>query len=247
VLGDTDPGVGANRDARVNYCWPGAKTFIPEAQGFQLLCADGKLTGSDKKHPAGVLDTRFDAWCCSVGSILPPERNPGQAAAPIPDIFAPILGIQNGVSGLKMADYIQFRAKGIMALRIDRTEGAVIQSGITTSLTPGLKNYARQAMADYVEDSIAVALAPFEKLPLTDSLKDLETSEVTAFLEGLLSRDNKPLQRIKGYTVDDKNGNTEELLDAGIFTIIIKVKTLASQDDLVLQAQVGETVVVTVQ
>jgi hypothetical protein len=242
VLGDSDPGVGANRDARLVYGWPGYQTFIKEAVGFPLLCADGKLTGSDQKHVDGVLDKRIDGKLASIFSILAPERNPGQAAAPIPQLMADVLGIQRGVTGLGMPDYIRFRARGIMALRIDRSEGPVIQSGVTTSLNPKLKNYARQAMEDFLTDSVSEALAPYEKLPLTEDLMDTELSEVKGFLEGLLSRDEPTKRRIAGYTLTEDRS----LSGDGVYIISMSVRNLASQDDLVLQATVGENVETTV-
>lgn len=241
AISDSAPGVGANRDDRIDYCWPGGTTFIPEAVGFALSGADGS-TVTD-----GTLDTHGDGWMASDLSQLAPERNPGQLTPPATTALAPILNIQRGVSGLQMADYIQMKAKGIAGIIFERSVGGyVFQSGVTSSLTPGLKNIARRRMADYIQDSLADALAPFAKQPLTQDLMDSETAEVTAFLDQLLSPNNPPAQRIVGYTVDDKSGNTSDQLAAGVFVIIVKVRTLASQDAIVLQTEIGETVTVTV-
>lgn len=241
VLGDADPGVGANRNQRVDYCWPGVIHSVPEAVGFLLSTADG-LTTQD-----GVLDDTTDHWLVSVLSNLAPERNPGQAGPPVDLVLAPILGIQRGVSNLGMNEYIAFRARGICAIRIDRTVGPIFQSGITTSLIAGEKNIARRRMADFIQDSISERLVQLAKQPLTESLKDTATGETVAFLEQLLSPGNPAAQRISSYVVDDKSGNTPDLEAQGIFVLIIRVRTLASADFIVLQTEIGEGVVTVTQ
>jgi hypothetical protein len=240
ILGDAAPGVGSNRDERVFYSWPGARTFVAEAVGLDIETANGATTDD------GVLDTHFDGWLASLLSNLAPERNPGQATNPVPIVFASIQGIQRGVSGLTINEYIQFRSKGIAALRIDRTAGPVIQSGITSSLQPGQKNINRRRMADFIEDSLAQALSSFSKLPLTDGLKDSIVSETNAFLVGLQSPNNPAAQRIAAFGVDDVAGNTPELTAKGIFVVIVKVRTLATADFITLQVEAGENVDVTV-
>jgi len=227
------------RHERVIWCWPGAQTFVPEAVGYQMKGADGFV------HTDGLLDTHLNAWMASLLSNLPPERNPGQGTAPVPDVMAPVIGFQRLVSGLLMSDYIAFRSSGIAALRIDRTVGPIFQSGITTSLTSGEKNINRRRMADFIEDSLAQRFVAFSKLPLTNSLKDAILSEADAFLSGLFSENNPPAQRISGYLLDDKSGNTPDLEAKGIWVLIGKVRTLATADFIVLQIEAGEGVKVT--
>jgi hypothetical protein len=245
VLGDVSPGVGAYRDERVNYSWPGAKTFVPEAVPFLIPTSDGHLAGGDQNHPAGIIEVPAAGWLISVESNLPPENNPGQSAPPVPGIMAPVIGFQYGAPVLGMSEYIQFRHSGIAALRIDRTVGAIFQSGITTDLVPGQKNINRRRMADFIEDSIAEALNPLSKLPLTQNLRDAATAECVAFLDSLLSPNNPAAQRIDDYEVDTKSGNTPTLEAQGVFVIIIRVRTLATADFIVLQAEIGEGVTIT--
>lgn len=239
IIGDTDPGVGGNRDERVIYNWPGAVTFIPEAVGFILGTADGLTTDE------GLLDVHLDSWMGGLLSVLPPERNPGQAAAPVPEALAGILGFQRGAPELGMNEYIQFRQKGIAALRFDRTSGPIFQSGITTSLTSGKKNINRRRMADFLQDSLAQRYQQFTKLPLTDALKDSIVAETDAFLLDLQSPNNPPAQRIVDYLIDDEGGNTPDSEAKGIFVVIVKVRTLATADFIVLQSEVGEAVNIT--
>jgi hypothetical protein len=230
---------GVNRAERIIYSWPGANTFIPEAAGVSLAGSDGILTTT------GNLDQPSSVWLAAVLSNLAPERNPGQAASPIPEVLSPITGIQRGVSVLGLNEYAALRAAGVCALRLDRASGPIFQSGITSSLTSGQTNINRRRMADFLQDSLALALTSFSKLPLTISLKDAITGEVDAFLNGLKSPSNPAAQRIVNYQVDDKSGNTPELLARGVYVVIVRVQTLSTADFIVLQTEVGEGVKIT--
>lgn len=240
AIASAAPGVGATRNERVDYSWPGAKTFVPEAVGFSLGTADG-LTTTD-----GVLDVPGDAWLTAVLSNLPPERNPGQAAPPVPLVLAPVAGIQRGVAALGMADYMALKANGIAGLRMDRNTGPQFQSGITSSLTSTELNINRRRFADFLEDSIANSLAEFVKLPLTQALKDDILTTIDGFCGTLLSPSNLSAQRIDGYLIDAISGNTPTTTAQGIYVVIVKVRMTPTADFLVLQAEVGNTVDVSV-
>lgn len=239
ILATADPGVGANRDERVIYSWPGVRTFVQEAVNFKLATSDGKTTTD------GILDVTSDGWALAVCSNLAPERNPGQAGPPVPGVLAPMLGFQRGLAPLGLDEYISLRSNGIMAPRFDRVVGPIFQSGITTSLTSGQKNVNRRRMADFIEDSLAARFVSFAKLPLTNQLKDAVAGEAVAFLTELLSPNNPAAQRITAFEVDTKSGNTPTLEAKGVFVVIVRVRTLATADFIVLQAEIGEGVTIT--
>jgi hypothetical protein len=240
VLNDAAPGVGATRDERVIYCWPAVRTQVSEASGYSIKTAAGGYTTD------GVLDQRADIFMASILSNLASERNPGQATAPVPTCLAGVLDFQRGnLPAFTMTDYILFKQYGIAAIRFDRTAGKVFQSGITSSITSGQRNINRRRMADEVQDSLASIYEKFSKLPLTNQLKDSIDAETVAYLESLLSPGNPSSQRIEAYSVDSKSGNTPALNEQGIYVVIVKVRMLATADDIVLQAEVGPTVTVT--
>ena len=241
ATGNTADGVGANRDERVIFCWPGVKTSVGKAQTISIKKADGTYTTD------GVLDVRSDAFMASILSNLAAERNPGQATDPVPLCLASVLGFQTGLvgPGFNMSDYINFRTYGVAALRFDRGGVKSFQSGITTALDTVQKNINRRRMADEIQDSLAQAYEKFNKLPLTTSLKDAIDTETVAYLNALLSPNNPAAQRIEAYQVDSKSGNTPELNAAGIYVVIVKVRMLGMSDTIVLQAEVGPTVTVT--
>lgn len=241
VLGDASPGVGAQRDERIFYAWPGAKTLVPEAVGYSLKGADAVATTD------GLLDIPLCFWLASLLSNLAPERNPGQSTDPVPGVMASILAMQRGAPAMNQGVYINLRAKGIAGLRFDKTAGYIFQSGVTTSLTSGQKNISRRRMADFCEDSIAERFNQFAKQPLTNALKDSILGEAVAFCEDLLSPNNPAAQRIDGYLVDDKSGNTPEMTARGIHVVIVKIRMTPTADFIVLQAEVGESVNVTAQ
>lgn len=228
-----DPGVGANRDERVFYSWPGIQTFVPEAVGVKVKGADGVF------YTNGIIDVPGDGWLTAVCSNLAPERNPGQAADPVPTILSPVLGYQRGVTKLNMKDYIALRAAGIAGIRMDKTVGPVFQSGITTSLAGGKKNINRIRFADFVDDSVADAIMDISKLPLTQATKDAAEIEIDEFLADLLSVQNPAAQRIDAYLIDIKSGNTPDLAAQDIYVIIYKVRMTPTADFIVLQSSIG--------
>ena len=238
VLGDADPGVGANRSDRVVYNWPAARTLIPEAVGVPLKGADGV------DHSDGILDVPTDAWAVSVISSLPQERDPGQSAEPVRTVLSPVIALQRNAPPLGLAEHKLLKKAGIMALRIDRTVGPVFQEGITSSLVDGRTDINRRRFADFVEISLAEIYNLYAKQPLTETLKDSLVAETTAFLAGLLSATNPAQARIAAYQIDPLNGNTPDREAQGIYVIISKVKMFPIAKFIGVQAEVGPNVVI---
>ena len=239
VITDTTYGVGVIRDERVTYTWPGAQTFIPQAQGFSIRGADANY------YTTGVLDVPADEYLASVESNINPWASPAQPNAPVPTLLSSILGLQRGAPMLGINEYTQMRASGICGLRIDRTTGPQFQSAVTTSLVPGETDINRRRMADYIEDSLAQALQPFTKQPLSSALQDAAVGQVDSFLAELLSINNPSAQAIAAYSIDDKSGNTPDLAAQGIFVILVKVQMLPLTNFILLEAQIGVNVQIT--
>lgn len=238
AVGDSSPGVGATRDERVFYSWPGCIHSVPEAVNTLIATADQDYTDD------GILDDSYDHWLASLLSVLPPERNPGQTSEPVPTSFASVAGLQRGVSGLGISQYTLLKQKGIAALRVYRSVGPIIQSGVTSSLISGKLNINRRRMADFIQDSWAEAIVNFSKEPLTEGLKDEILSVSIAFFEDLKSVGRPASQRINDYKVDDISGNTPDLEAQGIYVLIGRVRTLATADYIVLQTEIGEGVTI---
>ena len=151
-------------------------------------------------------------------------------------------------NSLTKQDYINLIAGGVCALYHDRAAGWQWMQGVTAAnptLYPTRVPIKRRRMADLIEDTIGQIAAPFLKQPATTERIDSFTSEVRAFLNSLLSADQPSSQRIVAFSLDDQSGNTAANLALGIFVLIVNVQTLASMDDIIIQANIGETVQVT--
>jgi hypothetical protein len=235
------PGVGAYRSQRTVYCYPGFNTFVPS------IGAVG-LSGGAGFTATGNIDQTSDGWLISICSQLPPEENPGQDTQFTSSVNSIELGAN--VQGFGLPDYIAFKAAGICAARFDTDNGvAIFQSGVTTvnpATNPQLVRIARRRMADFIEGSLAQIAGPFGKQLNTLQRRLALAGEFRSFLGGLLGTAAGNGQRIEGYDVNEFSGNTLQLLQQGLFRIIVNVTTLTTLDSIVIQADIGDQVVTTV-
>ncbi len=230
------PGMGAYRSDRVIYCYPGTCMFVPQI-------ATRGLSGGTGFTADGIVDVGFDSFVASCCSQINPEENPGQ----LTDFMTQALGVERGnpdVQSMDQGDYEAFKAAGIAALTME--DGvATIQSGVVNvdpAVYANKKNIARRRMADFIQDSLAVAMKPFSKKLALATRRAECVGVVEAFLHSLKSPGNKSAQRIDDYQIDARSGNTPNALAQGIFRIIIRVRTLSSLDVIVLETTIGETV-----
>lgn len=229
--------VGLNRSDRVFYTFPGWRVRVPEI-AFRGTAGGAGFTDD------GIITVRADGPLATLVCQLAPEENPGQATGLIENFFA----VEDVYSGsttvpLTIDSYIAFKRNGICAPRRDPFSGSIYQSGITSSITPGLTTQARRKMADFIQDSLATRLVPFSKRLATQSRLDGIRSVIEQFLSELQSVNNPETARIDSYLVDETSAQTPELTARGIFAFIIKVRTLSSLDAIVLQTEIGEGVV----
>jgi hypothetical protein len=231
------PGVGAYRDRRIVYAFPGVSTYVPQIA--QLGLAGGEGFTAD-----GFIDVGFDSWEVSIASQLAPEQNPGQETG-FASLAVAIERNNPDVQDLQIADYIQFKAAGIAAPKI--SEGVcVIASGVTSvnpATHPGLKNIARQRMADFIQDSVSQRLKAYSKRANTRDNRASVMAEIEGFLSLLLSKNNPKSQRIDSYFTDGKTPNTPDSLARGLYWIVSKVRTLSSMDVIVFDSEIGENVI----
>lgn len=232
-----EPGVGAYRDQRVIFCWPQANTFVP------LIALRG-LSGGAGFTATGNVDIGADGFMASILSQLPPEENPGQETPFAAGVNS--LETSGVATALEITDYQNLKAAGIAGLRVDN--GVVVfQSGVTSvdpAIFPNLKNIARRRMADFIQDTLARRLKGFGKRLSTNARRKAITSEIRQFMGGLLSVSNPDSQRIAGFSLNDKDGNTATTLAQGLYRLILKTRTLASLDSIVLETTIGESVVI---
>lgn len=232
------PGVGAYRDQRVIYSYPGGNMSV-------AAIAKVGLAGGVGFTADGIIDVGSDTWLASVMSQLPPEENPGQETP----YAANLLGIERNnpdVQAMNIQDYRAFKAAGIAALRMDEGK-AIWQSGVTSVnpvTQPGLKNIARRRMADYIQDSLAAGLKKYTKKLNIQARRALVIALIDGFLASLKPKSKPDSHRIAGWMTDYKSGNTDETIAAGMFRAITKVRTAPSMDVIVLDTEIGEGVLI---
>jgi hypothetical protein len=160
-----------------------------------------------------------------------------------------IIGFELGnadVADMKLQDYVNFKAAGIMALRFaDGTP--IIQSGVT-SVNPAVQSALapmnRRRMSYFIQDSLAQGLSQFSK-KLSTRLRRAEAySVVQAFLASLKSVGNDEAQRIEDFSIDAKKPNTPNTLGQGIFRMQVKVRMIATLLDIVIDVTTGAGVTV---
>jgi hypothetical protein len=223
------------RRDRVIYDWPGWTIYVSEiaavgADGGVGFSADGLIhIGSD--GPRAYIDT-----------VINPEENGCQDTG----LLDFIIGIEQTTDELNKAVYEALKADGICAARVDERGTFIYQSDVTTELTPGRTTGKRRKMADFVQDSLARASLPYAKKLATDSRRAGLEGSYNSFLEGLLSPTNPQNSRIKGYGVRDVSADNPDLEALGIFSYEVQVRMLPSMDDIVIDTQIGEGVVVTI-
>ena len=236
-------GVGnVGREQRVFYCFPGLTTFVPEIA--QIGLAGGVGFSED-----GVVEVRSDGFYASVGSVLPPEENRGQQLSDTN--YGPLLALsledaynkELGGVGLTIDDYIQFKADGIIAPRVDRVAGIVFQSDVTSvnpQTQPALVDAKRRFFGDFIIDSLSDIAVGYVKKLNTPARRRALLSTINGFLEQLASPNQPETSRLEDFRVVDET--TPEQRAQGFQIMSVGVRTFASMDFIVFRTTVGTTV-----
>lgn len=196
----------------------------------------------------GVLTyTSPASWIASVISQTAPNVDPAYVSN------SQFLG---GITSLKgsytRADYIQFKDAGIMAFEADQDIGFKIKSGIVTQILDSSKvTVLRRRMADFLTVSIGRFLKNYQNAVNSAPNRLLVKGAIATFVDGLerdgiLPKDSE-VQGGKAKLIDTESLNTNSSIAAGFFKILYKQRIYSSMRYIVLQAEIGEGVVVTEQ
>jgi hypothetical protein len=210
-------------DGRLIYAYPWVKTSI-----------DGVDTYT---QPA--------AWMASLLSQIAPNIDPA---------YAKNTQYLAGMTGLKFslsrADYIALKDAGISAFENDQDIGFKVKSGVVTQIADSSKiMVARRRMADYLTASVARYLKNFQNAPNTKANRTAVKAAILAFIEsnesdGMLPRDSDVKSGL-AKLVDTESLNTDLTIAQGYFKILWKQRIHSSMRFIVIQAEIGESVVVT--
>lgn len=210
-------------DGRIIYAYPHVQTTIAGAASFEQPCS----------------------FYASLFSQISPHVDPA---------YAGNAGFLAGIEKLKLtlsrADYIQLKAAGISAFEIDRSVGPKIKSGIVTQIVNSSKVMVhRRRMADFLTDSIGIFLVNYQNGVNSKANRDEPKGAILDFVRdqeiaGVLPSDEE-VQDGVAKLVDTDSLNTNSSIAAGFFKILYKQRIFSSMRYIVLQAEIGESVVVT--
>ena len=191
-------------------------------------------------------DTSPASWFCSIISQTSPHIDPASVDN------TQFLG---GVSGLSQelvrSDYIQFMAAGGAAFEFDSDVGFKVKSGVVTQIVNSSKlTILRRRMADFLTNSGGKFLKAFQN---KNNSKDNRTA-ARAGIEGFVKTNSGPggilpsdaeVKTGRASIVDENVLNSDLSLGQGFFKIKWKQRIFSSMRFIVLQAEIGETVLVT--
>lgn len=220
----TDAASYRDVDGRIIYGYPYVKTSID-----------------------GVLVTQPPAsWIASIISQTGPNIDPAYSANA--QFTGGITSLLN--TTLTRTNYINLKNAGICAFENDSDIGIKLRSGVCTQISDSSKVMIfRRRMADYLTYSAAKFLKNFQNAPNTKKNRTAINASISGFVQlneqiGLLPSDAE-LKSGKAKLIDTESLNTDANVAAGYVFIIWKQRIYSSARFMVIQAQIGESVVVT--
>ena len=218
--------VANNRDVdgRIIYAYPYIQTVI-----------DGAL---EYTPPA--------SWYASILSQIGPHVDP--AFAGNSQFLGGIVSLKK--TDLTRADYIQLKDAGISAFEFDTDLGFKIKSGVVTQILSSSKVMVfRRRMADYLTNSIAQFLKNYQNAVNSKEKRNEVSAQMLEFIQrqeiaGILPKDTDVVGG-KAKLVDVESLNTNASIALGFFKILYRQRIFSSMRYIVLQAEIGESVVVT--
>lgn len=219
----TDVASYRDADGRIIYAYPWVLTSINGSDTYQ--------------QPA--------CWYASLMSQIAPNIDPA---------FAGNTQYLPGMTGLKLAlsraDYIQLKDAGISAFELDADVGFKVKSGVVTQIADSSKiTVTRRRMTDFLTYSAAKFLKAYQNAVNSKSNRTAVKAAILAFIqrlenEGMLPRDSDVNSGV-AKSVDTESLNTDDSIAAGFFKIRWRQRLFSSMRFIVIEAEIGESVVVT--
>jgi len=217
--------VASYLDERVVYTWPRVLTtnwFDSDADSIEV---DGNAF-------AAALIAGVDQW------ISPGGAGKKQGTT---DLLSGISDLED--NSQSKSGYETLIGAGIAPWFIDRTLGPILYKGITTDegkiKQRRYKDYLENAIAGFAVNYVETVL----DIDLTSQILGPNTSGFVGAIKQFLGNEVTKVHA-KAFSVDPYSENTEADIDAGQWTVLIKVETYSDMDRIVLKAQIGETVTI---
>lgn len=221
----TDVADYRDTDGRIIYAYPWLETVI-----------DGVKTMTS---PA--------SWLVSIMSNTSPHIDPA-----FKENTKYLAGVTNLKRQLTRTNYISLKEAGIAAFEYDADIGFSLKSGIVTQIANSSKlTILRRRMADWLTNSVGRFLKNYQNAPNTKENRTSVKAAISAFVaqgesDGILPKDSE-VQTGKAKLIDTESLNTDASIAAGFFKCLYKQRIYSSMRYIVLQAEIGESVVVTEQ
>lgn len=186
------------------------------------------------------------SWYASILSQTAPSVDPASA-----DNIQFLAGVTGMNAQLARADYILLKAAGISAFEYDNDLGGYKpKSGIVTQIANSSKlTVARRRMADYLGVSVGKFLKLYQNGQNARLKRTAVKSAILNFIKqnedaSILPKDSD-VNSGKAKLVDTEVLNTDSTIAQGYFYILYRQRIFSSMRFIVLQAEIGESVVVT--
>ena len=177
-----------------------------------------------------------------------------QTAPNVDPAYVKNAGFLTGITRLKRSltrsDYVNLNAAGISAFEYVDSVGFKIKNGVTTQIADSsLVMVLRRRMADFLTNSAARFLVNFQNAVNSKANRTLVKGSLEAFVkrledEGILPKDSEVTSG-KAKIIDTESLNTDNTIAQGMFKILWRQRIFSSMRFIVLQAEIGESVVVT--
>lgn len=146
--------------------------------------------------------------------------------------------------------FIALDAAGVCALELDPDVGFLVKNAVVTQIINSSKRtILRRRMAYFLTDSIALFLKNYQNAVNSTAKRTEVKGAILTFDTGLVQSGIVPgAQDVKGGSpilVDTESLNTDAVVASGMFKILYKRRIFSSMRYIVLQAEIGESVVVT--
>ena len=219
----TDAALNRDTDGRIIYAWPYIKTTI---DGAIELVAPGSWAASIFSQTSPHIALSFTENSKFLGGIVDLEFKENRAG------------------------YIALDEAGIMAFEQDLDIGFLIKNAVTTQiLSSSKKTILRRRMADFLTDSIALFLKNYQNDVNSTAKRNEIKAQIVDFDQRLIRDGILPgEQDVKDGSpvlIDTESLNTDSVIAAGKFKILYKRRIFSSMRYIILQAEIGESVIVT--
>ena len=209
-------------DDRSFYTWPQIKCR-------DLFLPNQDVTQMDGNAFAAFATVNVDPWLSPGGA--------GKKQGGV-DFLAGIVGLESEttMTTLNLLDDV-----GVAPWFIDRTIGPIIHRAVVTD---GSRLFARRAK-DWIQLSLAAFAVNYTETQLDIVLADSDLGPNTGSLISAWQtwlENQRLLSRLQSYSVDPFSANTQTNIDAGQWIIVVRVKLYSMIEELVLKAEIGQTV-----